>query len=226
MCKPQWMPSLPSDQTSDDLKSLVFDSIELVADTEILGIPIAKIRVSADVPVAKLAIRLNEVLSNGQSWLVTYGLLNLTHRNSHEHPTPLTSGTFYDVEVPLYMVAHRFKKGSKLRAAISETLWTLVWPSPEIATLTISLGHSSLVLPVRDALDDQVFAIPVIRSTGVSNYLHSENSSGTSVKFESPLESKTIDDTGTILETQSSKTFVIEDGLPNSGLWAQENTST
>jgi predicted acyl esterase len=225
MCKPQWMPSLPLEQTSDDSKSLVFDSIELAADTEIIGIPVAKIRVSANVPVAKLVVRLNEVLPNGQSWLVTYGLLNLTHRDSHEHPTPLIAGTFYDVEIPLYMVAHRFKKGSKIRAAISETLWPLVWTSPEIATLTIELGHSNLILPVRDAVEDPVFSIPIIHSTGVNHYLRSENSSETSLKFESPLESQSIHDIGTVLETQSSETFIIKEGLPNSGVWTQENTS-
>ncbi|MDR3613210.1 MAG: CocE/NonD family hydrolase [Candidatus Obscuribacterales bacterium] len=225
MCKPQWMPSLPPDQTPDDLKSLVFDSKSLEADIEILGVPVAKIRVSANVPVAKLVVRLNEVLPDGQSWLVSYGVLNLTHRDSHEHPQPLTAGIFYDVEVPLYMVAHRFKKGSKIRAAISETLWPLVWPSPEIATLTIALGHSSLILPVRDAVEDPVFSIPIIHSAGVSHYFHSENSSGTSVKFKSPLERKRIYDIGTILESQSTQTFVIKEGLPNSGLWVQQNTS-
>jgi uncharacterized protein len=224
MCKPHWMPSLPDDQTPDDFKSLVFDSQPLDSDIEILGSSLAKIRVSSNVPVAKLVLRLTEVLPDGKSWLVSYGILNLTHRDSHEHPMPLTPGIFYDIEFPLYMVAHRFKKGSKIRAAISETLWPLVWPSPEIATLTIGLGHSSLVLPVRQSLaQEAAFPIPVIHSAGSSPYLHPGMVSGTRVKFESPWESERISDVGTLVETQSSETMAIKEGEPNSGVWTQEN---
>src|SRR5258708_39277102 len=52
LCKPQWMPSRPDDQPADDMKSLVFDSRPLDADTEILGSPLAKIRVSSNTAVA------------------------------------------------------------------------------------------------------------------------------------------------------------------------------
>ena len=50
----------------------------------------SRVCVAADQPVAKLALRLCEVTPEGKSWLVTYGLLNLTHRESHEQPAPLT----------------------------------------------------------------------------------------------------------------------------------------
>ena len=33
-----------------------------------------------------IAARLEDVAPDGSSTLVTYGLLNLTHRDSHEHP--------------------------------------------------------------------------------------------------------------------------------------------
>jgi predicted acyl esterase len=61
--KPQWVYGRPTEleQTPDDDKSLVFDSAPLEQDLEILGYPIAKLRVSADVPVAQCAVRLTEV---------------------------------------------------------------------------------------------------------------------------------------------------------------------
>ena len=49
----------------------------------------ARIRVASNVPVAKLAVRMTEVTPEGKSWPVSYGLLNLTHRTSHEHPSAL-----------------------------------------------------------------------------------------------------------------------------------------
>jgi uncharacterized protein len=224
MRKQQWMPSRPGDQTPDDSKSLVFDSAPLESDREILGNPLARIRVSASVTIAKVALRLTEVLPDGKSWLVSYGILNLTHRDSHEHPTPLEPDTFYDVEVPLYMVAHRFKKGSRIRAALSESLWPLVWPSPEIATLTVDLPGSSLILPLRPIpARESPFPIPIKHSPGTSPYLHTEPGPGTEAVLSNPLQSTVIPEVGTTVETESSERLVIKEGEPNSGSWTQEN---
>jgi putative CocE/NonD family hydrolase len=221
--KPQWMPSRPDDQRPDDAKSLVFDSQPLGADLEILGSPRAHVRVSADVPVAKLAIRLTEVLPDGPSYLVSYGLLNLTHRDSHEHPSALTPGEAYSVTVPLYMVAHRFKRGSRIRIALSESLWPLVWPSPQIATLSIELGESRLDLPVRPAPSHEAaFSIPEIHSAGSSPYTHSEIEGLKSV-LENPKKSAVVEPIGTIVESASREELTVEDGAPNSGVWRQEN---
>ncbi len=163
--KPEWLPfppeGMPGEQTPDDRKSVVFDTHPLDADVEILGHPVARIRVSADRPVAKLALRLCEVTPEGKSWLVTYGLLNLTHRDGDEHPVALTPGQPYDVKIDLSLIAHRFKKGNRIRLSVSESLWPLVWPSPEVVTLTLTHGASSLELPVRPPVADPAFPIPV-----------------------------------------------------------------
>jgi putative CocE/NonD family hydrolase len=167
LTKPQWVYGRPTEfeQTPDDRNSLLFDSAPLEHDLEILGYPTAKIRVSADVPVAQIAVRLTEVTPAGKSWLVTYNMLNLTRRDSMEQPAALEAGKFYDVELPLYLIAHGFKKGNRIRAAISESLWPLVWPSPQIATLNIALGASHLVLPVRPApAREAPFTIPVVHA--------------------------------------------------------------
>jgi uncharacterized protein len=224
MSKPQWMPSRPDDQTADDKKSLVFDSEPLDADKEIFGYPLARIRVSSNVPGAKLAIRLTEVVPDGKSWLVSYGVLNLTHRNSHEHPSALKPEEFYDVEVPFYMVAHRFKKGSRIRTAISESLWPLLWPSPKIATLTLDLGACSLILPVRSAPPlEAPFPIPMTHSTGSSPYTHTAMGPGTEGHLDHPLRTTFIEEIGTTVREQSSETVRIKEGDPNSGMWKQEN---
>ena len=163
--KPEWLPfppeGLPAEQSLDDRKSLLFDSGTLAADIEILGHPVARIRVAADQPVAKLALRLCEVTPAGESWLVTYGLLNLTHRDGNAEPVALTPGQAYDVTIELSMIAHRFKAGNRIRLAVSESLWPLVWPSPRVATLILTHGVSSLELPIRPVTRDPPFPIPV-----------------------------------------------------------------
>jgi putative CocE/NonD family hydrolase len=140
---------LPQEQTPDDRLSLVFDSQPLTSDLDVVGNPVLKIRVSADVPVAKLAVRLTQVTPDGKSWASTMGMLNLTHRDSNEHPSALEPGRSYDVEVPLTFMSQRLKAGNRLRVALAENFWPLVWPSPRIATLTMTTGVSCLVLPVR-----------------------------------------------------------------------------
>ena len=151
--KVEWVPfaptELPGEQSSDDARSRVFDTPPLPADVEMLGAGVLTVRVRADRPVAKLAVRICEVDAAGKSWLVTYGVLNLTHRDGDAQPKPLEPGRAYDVTVPLNFTAHGFKAGRRIRAAISESLWPLVWPSPQVATLTLDLAHSRLDLPVR-----------------------------------------------------------------------------
>jgi hypothetical protein len=163
--KPEWLPfppeGIPREQSPDDQKSLVFDTPPLETDLEILGHPIARIRVASNRPVAKLALRLCEVTPEGKSWLVTYGLLNLTHRDGDENPAALIPGKFYDVTVDLSLIAHRFKTGNRIRLAVSESLWPLVWPSPEVVTLTLAHGVSSLELPVRPIVPDPGIPIPI-----------------------------------------------------------------
>jgi uncharacterized protein len=140
---------LPQEQTADDQNSLVFDSQPLMSDLEVVGNPLLKIRLSADVSVANLAVRLEQITPEGKSWAFTMGLLNLTHRDSHEHPSALEPGRLYDIEVPLTFASMRLTAGNRLRLALSENFWPLVWPAPRIATLTLITGISSLILPVR-----------------------------------------------------------------------------
>lgn len=86
---------MPPDQRPDDGGSLVFDSDPLDQDMALLGAPVLEVEIAADLPVALLAARLCDVAPDGSSLRVSYGLLNLCHRDSHEFPQPLVPGRFY-----------------------------------------------------------------------------------------------------------------------------------
>ncbi len=151
--KVEWVPfaptELPREQSADDARSAVFDSPPLSETLEMLGAAVLRLKASSDRPVAQLAVRLCEVTAAGESWLVAWGVLNLTHRDGHAHPAPLELGRSYDVEVPLNFTAHRFQAGGRIRVALSPGLWPLIWPAPRIATLTVDLAGAVLDLPVR-----------------------------------------------------------------------------
>ena len=142
-------PEMPGDQREDDGCSLVFDSAPLTERTEILGAPAVTLDLMADRPHAMIAVRLCDVAPDGASALVTYGLLNLTHRDSHEFPTPLVPGQRYRVRIPLGDIAHAFPAGHRLRIAVSTSYWPIAWPSPAPVRLTVFTGTSQLDLPIR-----------------------------------------------------------------------------
>ena len=139
----------PPDQREDDGGSLVFITEPLTERLEILGAPTVALTFSSDKPQALVCARLNDVAPDGRSTRVTYGLLNLTHRNSHEFPEPLVPGASTDAVVEMDDIAHSFPPGHRIAVSISTTYWPVAWPSPELATLTLSTGNCALTLPVR-----------------------------------------------------------------------------
>lgn len=141
---------MPLDQRLDDGRSLVFDGNVLSEPLAILGAPRVALQLEVDVPVALIAVRLNDVAPDGAATQVTYGLLNLCHRDGHAAPEPLEPGRRYRVEVVLNDVAQVFPPGHRIRLAISTSYWPIAWPAPEVATLTVHTGSSRLILPVRD----------------------------------------------------------------------------
>ncbi|MGQ0604348.1 MAG: CocE/NonD family hydrolase [Anaerolineales bacterium] len=140
---------MPSDQRMEDGLALCFDSEPLEAPQEVLGFPEVTLTLAVDKPNALVAVRLCDVDPSGASTRVSWGLLNLTHRESHEHPTPLEPGQRYSVTVRLNALGHRLAAGHCWRVAVSPTYWPQAWPSPEPVTLTIFPEGCSATLPVR-----------------------------------------------------------------------------
>jgi putative CocE/NonD family hydrolase len=137
------------DQALDDARCIKFDSAPLEQPLDLMGEPVFSLRLRSDKPVAKVCVRLTEVMPNGRSNFVSYGLLNLTHRDSDETPAALVPGTDYDVRLKGHFACYRFARGSRIRVALSETWWPVVWPSPELVTLQLTTGVSLVDLPVR-----------------------------------------------------------------------------
>jgi predicted acyl esterase len=137
---------MPGDQRRDDALSAVFDSAPM-PQTDIVGAPRLRLRLSADRPCAQIAVRLNHLHPDGAATRITWGVLNLTHRASHAAPEPLVPGEDIEVEVALDHIAYRLPEGHRLRVAVSSSYWPMLWPVPEAATLTLTGG--TLALPVR-----------------------------------------------------------------------------
>ena len=141
-------PEFASDQTVDDMFWLVFDSAVLDEPLAILGAPLVTLELASNRAQAQVAVRLCEVTPQGRSVRVSFGVLNLAHRRSHEWPVPMIPGESERVVVRLNDTAWRFRPGNRIRLAIATGYWPMIWPSPEAATLTLNAAGSLLQLPV------------------------------------------------------------------------------
>ena len=165
VCSGSWcswslQPDDPCDQREDDAKSLVFDTAPLADRTEILGAPALELEIASDRPQANLVARLCDVHPDGASTRVSWGVLNLTHRDSHAEPTPLVPGQVYRVRLQLNDAGYAFPPGHRIRVALSTTYFPLVWPSPERATLTLHAG--AVALPARPRNPDDARLRPFL----------------------------------------------------------------
>jgi putative CocE/NonD family hydrolase len=135
------------DQQADDAFSLTFETVALERPIEILGAAIVTLDVASDKPLANLAVRLCDVHPDGASLRVSYGILNLAHRDGSETPSALVPGHRYRVRIQLNDAGSTFPAGHRIRVALSTTYWPMIWPSREKATVTVFGGM--LYLPVR-----------------------------------------------------------------------------
>ena len=143
----------PADQRWDDGLSLVFDTAPLDEAVEVLGNPAVDLVLASDHPQAQLAVRLCDVAPDGSSRRISYGVLNLTHRDGSATPKPLEPGVPTQVRLLLKMCGYRFAPGHRVRLAVSTSYWPLLWPARDPATLTIDVAQSRLTLPVRSGGD-------------------------------------------------------------------------
>ena len=151
-CSGDWVPfgrgaDQAGDQREDDLRSLLFETQPLESRIELLGAAIVTLELASDRPIANLAVRLCDVHPSGESLRISYGVLNLAHRDGSSAPSPLIPGKEYDVRIALDDIACSIPAGYKLRVAVSNAYWPMFWPSSDSETLRVKARGSSLELP-------------------------------------------------------------------------------
>ena len=155
-----WLgPEMAGDQRGDDALSTTFTSAPLGADMDLVGAPRLTLSLSCDRPHGQIAVRLNHVHPDGAATRITYGVLNLSHRNGPEVPRAMTPDTVEEITVDLDHIAYRIPEGHRLRVSISTAYWPLIWPAPQATRLTLAQG--SITLPQRPTTGgDEVTFLP------------------------------------------------------------------
>lgn len=142
-----WLgPEMPGDQRRDDALSATWDSAALSADMQITGAPKITLTLSSDQPTAQIAVRLNHIHPDGASTRITYGVLNLCHRDGHEVSDLLPVNEAVTAALKLDQCAYTVPAGHRLRISISNSYWPLLWPSPQATSLNIQEGNLEIPL--------------------------------------------------------------------------------
>lgn len=174
------------DQQGTDGEALSFTSAAVAEPLDLLGRPEVTLTLAVDQPLALVAVRLCAVAPTGTSTLISWGQLNLTHRESHEFPMPLTPGELYRVTIELNVMGYQLPSGYRWRVSVSPTYARHAWPSPVPVTLSLRSGAGCAVrLPIREAqaadADLRPFAAPEMAAPLPLETLRSE-------KYEHRLE--------------------------------------
>ncbi len=142
---------LARDLRPDEGLGPTYTSGPLELPLEILGVPAVVLHLAVSAPVATAVVRLADVAPDGTSAQVSAGILNLTHRRSHDHPVPLAPGRIEEVTIALRPAGYRFLAGHRIRVSVASSAWPVIWPSPDLAEFELWHGPanpSRLVLPV------------------------------------------------------------------------------
>jgi uncharacterized protein len=221
-CSGDWVPfgrghDQAGDQQDDDMRSLVFETPPLDSPIEILGAAIVTLEVASDKPAANLAVRLCDVHPSGESLRVSYGVLNLAHRDGHERPAPLAIEDRYRVQIKLNDAGSVIPAGHRLRLALSTAYWPMIWSSPEKVTLAVLSG--TLDLPVRVSRETDALLSPL---PGPESALPE-----TPTRFHRDgMRIERIDRIGLELGTESKFKYHVEEDDPLSAVAELQRTQT
>ncbi|WP_208591173.1 CocE/NonD family hydrolase [Gracilibacillus suaedae] len=141
---------LPADQRLENGKAVVFTSDPLEEAIDLLGQPKLCAEFSVDQENAFIVAKVNDKAPTGESTMITWGMLNLNHLESHEHPQNLERGRNYQVTVDLNVLGQQIPAGHSIELVLSPTYWPQAWPSPKPVNLTVYQNENTyLALPVR-----------------------------------------------------------------------------
>ena len=230
VCSPQtvgkrggyWVPfgrgrDQAGDQQEDDARSLTFETPPLDTPIEILGAPIVTLDVASDRPIADLVVRLCDLHPSGESLRVSFGVLNLTHRENHEQPALLAIGERYRVRIRLNDAGSVFPPGHKVRLAISTAYWPMIWPSPETATLQIFAGTLDLPQRSPNVADARLSPLPEPQTASPDK---------PTISRRDGVRIERIDRIGLELGTQDNTQYHVEENDPLSAVAELRHTQT
>lgn len=144
-----WWGDPTGDMRPDDAGSLVYDGPPLRRALVLAGFPRAELTVSASAPLANWTVRLEDVAPTGEVSLVTGAAINGTQIRSRLSPRRLVPGRRERITLDLHFTTWTFRPGHRVRLAVSNAQFPMLWPTPFAMTTTLDTGgDAALRLPL------------------------------------------------------------------------------
>lgn len=135
------------DQRLDDAGSLVVETAPLEEAEAFLGQPVLEVEVATGGEWANLCARIVDIHPDGTATRVTFGVLNLAHRDGNAEPKPMPKGEKTRIRLVIDAMGYRFGRGHRIRLSLSTSYWPMVLPPPVDPGVTIDLATLGLALP-------------------------------------------------------------------------------
>jgi predicted acyl esterase len=84
--------------------------------------------------------RLSDVAPDGTVTLVTGAARNGSHRDSAREPAAIQPGQWFPLDIEMHFTSWVFPKGHRIRLAVNNAQWPMLWPSPYPMTTRLQLG--------------------------------------------------------------------------------------
>ena len=147
-----WWGDRTGDMLDDDAASLTYDTVPLDAPMVIAGFPRVELTVTASAPLANWTVRLEDVSPSGAVALVTAASANGAQLKSRLAPKRVVPGQPQRLAVELHFTTWTFRSGHRIRLAISNAQFPMLWPTPFQMVTTLRTGRNAfLELPLMPA---------------------------------------------------------------------------
>lgn len=144
----EWWGESTGDMSDDDARSITIDLGPADTAIAILGQPRVTLVVREGAPLAHWVARLESVGRDGRSALITGGAVNVVHRTSTTAPRRAGIGAIDTLVIDLHFTTWTLAPGHRLRVALSNAQFPMLFPTPYPMTGMVDLARSRLELPV------------------------------------------------------------------------------
>ena len=155
-----WWGDRTGDIGADDAGAMTFDGAALDRPLVIAGTPTLSLRVESTAPLTNWIARLEDVAPDGRVSLVTGGAVNGAELESRVSPSRVPPGRIVTARFELRFTTWTFAPGHRVRLAVTNAQFPMLWPTPFPMTTTLHLGAATVLrLPLAPAMT-RVPALP------------------------------------------------------------------
>jgi hypothetical protein len=126
-------------------------------------------------------VRLSDVAPDGSVTQVTGAGQSGAQRESSTAPKAINPGKLFPLNFDLHFTSWIFPKGHRVRVAVSNSAWPMIWPTPYAMTTTLALGGaggSRIVLPTVPAIPGKNYRAPKFSAPVPDPHLPGVDTSG------------------------------------------------